>query len=271
MPPAFVLSQDRTLKFTSCARHVAPNTRIREHPARILKRHARQTLRCQHRKTPPAHPFLHFSHCQTPTPGGTSPAEPKHSAEPPFPKQTTNITRRDPAVHNFFCADAFFFAPPRPSRDVPPKDWRMPVPNAHGRRSGAARRRTCPRRLAETPPPRTSVSDSAKETPCARTAGPSDFGGKPGHARRPFRPVMRSSDGYRPHPTRTAFCSRAGPGSRGAAVSRTRSYCADRRRGSSTSLNASPNRLKPNTASVIARPGKIATQGALSANSSAPP
>ncbi len=41
--------------------------------------------------------------------------------------------------------------------------------------------------------------------------------------------------------------------------------------GSRTSRTASPNRLKPNTASVIATPGQIGTQGALSANSSAPP
>ncbi len=48
-------------------------------------------------------------------------------------------------------------------------------------------------------------------------------------------------------------------------------YCEERSRGSSTSRSASPKRLKPNTESVIARPGNMATQGALSANSSAPP
>ena len=43
------------------------------------------------------------------------------------------------------------------------------------------------------------------------------------------------------------------------------------RRGSKRSRNASPKRLNPNTARVMARPGKMGTQGALSANSSAPP
>ena len=49
-----------------------------------------------------------------------------------------------------------------------------------------------------------------------------------------------------------------------------RVYC-ERSLGSSTSRSASPNRLKPNTAIVIARPGNTAIQGALSAYSSAPP
>jgi hypothetical protein len=41
--------------------------------------------------------------------------------------------------------------------------------------------------------------------------------------------------------------------------------------GSSSSRTASPNRLKPNTARLMAIPGKTAIQGALSAYSSAPP
>ena len=175
----------------------------------------------------------------------------------PSPRQTINITRRDPAVHNFFCANAFFFALPQPSRDAPPP-----------RRTGGCRSRmrtaAGPGRPAgghapggpvggRNPSRRTSVSDSARETPCARR-----------------RPVGSRRAPAVPRPGRL---SAAAPGAEAAArpFYRARSYCAERRRGSSTSLNASPNRLKPNTASVIARPGKIATQGALSANSSAPP
>lgn len=45
----------------------------------------------------------------------------------------------------------------------------------------------------------------------------------------------------------------------------------DRSLGSNSSRTASPNRLKPNTARLMAMPGKIAIQGALSAYSSAPP
>jgi IS30 family transposase len=52
--------------------------------------------------------------------------------------------------------------------------------------------------------------------------------------------------------------------------SRAERYC-ERILGSSTSRTASPNRLKPNTASVMASPGKIAIHGAVSAYSSAPP
>ena len=50
---------------------------------------------------------------------------------------------------------------------------------------------------------------------------------------------------------------------------RTGGYCA-RSLGSRASRRASPNRLKPNTARLIASPGKIGIQGALSAYSSAP-
>src|SRR5208282_6192091 len=41
--------------------------------------------------------------------------------------------------------------------------------------------------------------------------------------------------------------------------------------GSRASRRASPKRLKPNTVNAIARPGKIAIQGAVEAYSSAPP
>ena len=51
----------------------------------------------------------------------------------------------------------------------------------------------------------------------------------------------------------------------------TRSLYRERSLGSSTSRTASPNRLKPNTARLMATPGKIAIHGALSAYSSAPP
>src|SRR5262249_58827592 len=44
-----------------------------------------------------------------------------------------------------------------------------------------------------------------------------------------------------------------------------------RKRGSRTSRSASPNRLKPKTASAIAAPGKTAIHGAVEAYSSAPP
>ncbi len=47
-------------------------------------------------------------------------------------------------------------------------------------------------------------------------------------------------------------------------------YC-ERSLGSSASRTESPNKLKPKTASVIATPGQMATHGALSAYSSAPP
>ena len=48
-------------------------------------------------------------------------------------------------------------------------------------------------------------------------------------------------------------------------------YPVDRNRGSRVSRTASPKRLKAKTDTVIARPGKMAIQGALSAYSSAPP
>src|SRR5918999_866560 len=48
------------------------------------------------------------------------------------------------------------------------------------------------------------------------------------------------------------------------------SYCV-RRRGSSASRSESPKRLKPKTARLMARPGKIAIHGALSANCTAAP
>jgi hypothetical protein len=58
----------------------------------------------------------------------------------------------------------------------------------------------------------------------------------------------------------------AGPfGPWGQAAQRSRSL------GSRTSHSASPNRLMPNTVSMIARPGKTAIQGAVEAYSSAPP
>ena len=68
MPPAFVLSQDQTLMFTS-RRPCPPETEVpgrpgaaldMEHPARISSEKTRTTLRYQYRMTPPAHPFPLF-------------------------------------------------------------------------------------------------------------------------------------------------------------------------------------------------------------------
>jgi isocitrate lyase len=55
------------------------------------------------------------------------------------------------------------------------------------------------------------------------------------------------------------------------AIERARAYLAPRILGSRTSRNESPRRLNAKTEALMATPGKMANQGALSAYSSAPP